>query len=69
MYVGVLAAILGWVVLYRSAALAAYFVAIAACFHLFVVFYEERHLGRVFGDEYDAYRRQVGPWLPRLGGR
>jgi protein-S-isoprenylcysteine O-methyltransferase Ste14 len=32
--------------------------------HLLVVFYEEPHLRRVFGQPYDDYRRHVGRWIP-----
>jgi protein-S-isoprenylcysteine O-methyltransferase Ste14 len=35
-------------------------------FHLFVLFYEEPHLARVFGDEYARYRARVNRWLPGL---
>jgi len=66
MYVGVLATILGWAVLFRSVGLALYAVGVGACFHLFVVLYEERHLAERFGTEYDAYRARVPRWLPRL---
>jgi protein-S-isoprenylcysteine O-methyltransferase Ste14 len=36
--------------------------------HLFVVFYEEPTLTRLFGDDYLAYRRTAGRWLPRRRG-
>ncbi len=67
MYLGVLAVIAGWAVLYRSAGLALYLVILWALFHAFVLFYEEPALARLFGAEYAAYRMQVGRWLPRLG--
>jgi protein-S-isoprenylcysteine O-methyltransferase Ste14 len=38
---------------------------VAAGFHLFVRLYEEPHLRRVFGAEYEAYCRRVGRWLPK----
>jgi len=66
MYLGVLTVILGWVALYRSAALGAYAIAVAAAFSLFIVLYEEPHLRRAFGDEYEAYRARVPRWLPSL---
>jgi protein-S-isoprenylcysteine O-methyltransferase Ste14 len=31
-----------------------------------VVFYEERHLARLFGAEYEDYCARVGRWLPRF---
>jgi protein-S-isoprenylcysteine O-methyltransferase Ste14 len=67
MYVGVLSVILGWAILFRSTALVLYGVAVGTCFHLFVLLYEEPHLKREFGLEYERYRTRVGRWLPRLG--
>lgn len=66
MYLGVLIVILGWAVLFRAAILAAYGIVVATCFQLFVVLYEEPHLGREFGPAYEAYRTKVGRWLPRF---
>jgi protein-S-isoprenylcysteine O-methyltransferase Ste14 len=34
--------------------------------HLFVLTYEEPHLKRAFGAEYEEYRAAVPRWLPRL---
>jgi protein-S-isoprenylcysteine O-methyltransferase Ste14 len=66
MYVGVLTVILGWAVLFHAAALVLYALIVGTCFHLFIVLYEEPHLQRQFGNEYEPYRRRVGRWLPRL---
>lgn len=66
MYLGVLTVLVGWAVLYRSAALVFYALAIATLFHLFVVFYEEPHLHRRFGADYGRYRAGVPRWLPRV---
>ena len=68
-YVGVLAVILGWALLFRAAPLVIYVLIVGMCFHLFVVLYEERHLRREFGNEYDEYCARVGRWLPRLRRR
>jgi len=65
MYVGVLTVILGWAVLFRAPQLIVYAVVVGTCFHLFIVLYEEPHLAREFGSEYEAYRAQVARWLPR----
>jgi protein-S-isoprenylcysteine O-methyltransferase Ste14 len=65
MYLGVLTIISGWVALYQSAGLAAYALFVATCFHLFTVLYEEPHLERSFGSEYNEYKAEVGRWLPR----
>src|SRR5437870_2293800 len=51
--------------LFLSLPLLAYTAAAAACFHGFVVWYEEPRLRHQFGDEYEAYRRTVSRWLPR----
>lgn len=68
-YVAVLALLLGQALLFGSRLLLGYGAAIAVCFHLFVVFYEEPTLSRQFGAEYDAYRREVPRWIPRVGRR
>lgn len=65
MYVAVLAVILGWAALRRAPELLAYALAVATCFHLFVVLYEERRLGQLFPGEYEAYCARVPRWLPR----
>lgn len=69
MYVGILTVLTGWTVAYRSGALLLYAVAVGACFHLFIVLYEEPHLRRIFGEEYTGYCSRVGRWLPGSGGR
>jgi protein-S-isoprenylcysteine O-methyltransferase Ste14 len=63
MYVGVLTTILGWAAIYRAAALLPYALLLGVCFHSFIVGYEEPHLKRVFGGEYDAYRAKVKRWV------
>ena len=65
MYVGVLTVILGQAALFRTANLVLYALVVGACFHLFVILYEERHLAGEFGSQYEAYRAQVARWLPR----
>ena len=69
MYLGVLTVILGWAVLFQTAGLLFYALVFGICFQLFVVFYEERHLHRQFGREYDRYRTRVPRWLPKIGRR
>lgn len=58
MYVGVLTVILGWAILFRVVLLFFYAVVVGCVFHLFIVFYEEHHLQRKFGDEYNNYRHE-----------
>lgn len=65
MYVAVLTVIAGWVVLLRAPVLVAYGAAVAAGFVLFVRLYEEPHLARIFGRDFEAYTARVGRWLPR----
>lgn len=64
MYLGVLTEILGWAILFQSGVLIFYALIVAGCFQLFIVLYEERHLRREFGGEYEEYRSAVGRWLP-----
>lgn len=66
MYLGVLTVILGWAILFSAVPLLLYAIGVGTVFHLFIVFYEERHLQRKFGHEYNDYRSRVGRWLPRL---
>lgn len=70
MYVGVLAVVLGQAAYFRTGVLAAYAAAVGLAFHLFVVLYEEPHLGARFGSEYADYLARTGRWLPakRRGG-
>lgn len=65
MYVGVLTVILGWAAMFRMAELVLYALVVGACFHLFIVLYEERRLAAEFGSQYETYRSHVGRWLPR----
>ena len=65
MYVGVLCVILGWSLVFVAWEIAVYGCAVLAAFDLFVRLYEEPHLARTFGDDYAAYRRRIGRWLPR----
>ena len=65
MYVGVLTVILGWAAFFQTANLVLYALAVGTCFHLFIIFYEERHLAGEFGSQYEAYRAKVARWLPR----
>ena len=68
MYVGVALVILGQAVLFRSFHLVEYAAVMLLIAHLFVVFYEEPTLRRQFGESYEAYRRTVPRWIPRLRG-
>lgn len=66
MYVAVLSIVLGQALLFSSGTVAAYLVIAAAAMISFVKLYEEPTLARRYGAEYEAYRRAVPGWLPRL---
>ena len=65
-YVGFLAILIGEALLFGSRGLLGY-TAVAWCIGAAAVrFYEEPVLARKFGAEYQAYRRAVAAWIPRL---
>ena len=66
MYVAVLSIILGQALLFADWSLVLYVGAVAVTVFTFVKFYEEPTLAGRYGREYDAYRRAVPGWLPRL---
>jgi protein-S-isoprenylcysteine O-methyltransferase Ste14 len=66
MYVAVLAAIVGQALLLGQLGLLLYAVAAWVVVAVFVRFYEEPTLTRRFGADYEAYRRAVPAWRPRL---
>ncbi|RWD07474.1 MAG: isoprenylcysteine carboxylmethyltransferase family protein [Mesorhizobium sp.] len=66
MYVAVLSIILGQALLFSSWTLVAYGAVVGAAMVSFVRLYEEPTLARRYGAEYEAYRRAVPGWLPRL---
>ena len=68
-YVGVVLAAVGEALLTGMAALFAYAALLAVGYHLFVRYYEEPTLGRLFGEPYARYREAVPRWLPRRPGR
>jgi protein-S-isoprenylcysteine O-methyltransferase Ste14 len=69
MYLGGCLILLGEVVMFESLILLAYLLFIWLAFHLFVVFYEEPHLGKLFGPAYAEYCRNVPRWIPSLRAR
>lgn len=66
MYLSVGALIVGQALLLGRVGLLLYAVGFATMVLGFVHLYEEPTLKRQFGDGYDAYRRVVPRWLPRL---
>jgi protein-S-isoprenylcysteine O-methyltransferase Ste14 len=65
MYVAVLLAIIGQAMLLGRPVLVGYGLVAAAAMIGFVKGYEEPHLSRIYGAEYEAYRRAVPGWWPR----
>jgi protein-S-isoprenylcysteine O-methyltransferase Ste14 len=65
MYVGVLAAILGFALWLGSRGVLVYGAFMALVFQSRVLLFEEPTLRRVFGAEYEAYCARVPRWLPR----
>jgi protein-S-isoprenylcysteine O-methyltransferase Ste14 len=66
MYVAVLAAIVGQALLLGQLVLLLYTAAFWLITAAFVRWYEEPALTRRFGADYEAYRRAVPAWWPRL---
>ena len=69
MYLAVGATILGQALILGRPGLLAYPAVFGAAVAAFVHGYEEPELARTYGAEYDAYRRAVPAWIPRLRGR
>ena len=68
MYVGFIAGWLGLWVVFGRASLTSITVAAVAILGvaLFVRLYEEPTLRRMFGADYEEYRRNVPRWIPRV---
>jgi protein-S-isoprenylcysteine O-methyltransferase Ste14 len=67
-YVGVVLVIIGEAVLTERVVLFGYALFMAIGYHLFVRYYEEPTLGRLFGEPFTRYRNTVHRWLPRRPG-
>ena len=66
MYVGVLVLVGGWALYSASPILVGYLVILIFGFHFRVILYEEPHLSKLFGTEWESYYSKVPRWLPRL---
>jgi protein-S-isoprenylcysteine O-methyltransferase Ste14 len=66
MYIGVLLFSVGNAVWFGSPILIGYAASLWMIFHVFVLLYEEPHLGKVFGAEYRKYCQTVPRWIPRF---
>src|SRR4029450_8004457 len=62
MYVGVVTLVLGWALRTGNPWNYAYAILLPVVFHLRVVLYEEPQLERLFGGNWEAYRRAVPRW-------
>jgi protein-S-isoprenylcysteine O-methyltransferase Ste14 len=67
-YVGVVLVVVGQALLTGMVVLFGYAALLAIGYHLFVRYYEEPTLGRLFGEPYARYREAVPRWLPRRPG-
>ena len=66
MYVGITLVLLGEALLFESAVLFLYAGFLLVCAHLFIVYYEEPTLRRLFGTSYESYCKSVSRWIPGL---
>jgi len=66
MYLGWLLVLAGEVIVFQSIPLAKYFLGTFAFFYFFILFFEEPNLSHKFGESYEAYRKSVRRWIPRL---
>jgi len=66
MYIGAGLTLAGAALFYGSLRLLSYAFLFLLATHLFVVSYEEPTLRRTFGEEYEAYCREVRRWCPRI---
>jgi protein-S-isoprenylcysteine O-methyltransferase Ste14 len=66
MYVAVVTAVLGQALLLGRLSLVWYALVLWALMAAFARWYEEPALRAKFGDEYEAYRRRVPGWIPKL---
>ena len=66
MYVGITLILLGEALLFEAAVLFLYAGLLLVCAHLFIVYYEEPTLRRLFEASYESYCKSVSRWIPRL---
>ena len=66
-YIGVVLVVLSEALFFGSLVLLGYAAFFAICYHLFVRFYEEPTLKKLFGDDYNHYCDAVPRWIPKRG--
>ena len=64
-YVGVFCVVIGETLLTGAMVLLVYAIVLAFTYSLFVRYYEEPTLDRLFGEAYARYREVVPRWIPR----
>ena len=69
LYLAIVMAVTGQALLFSRPVLLAYAAVLLAAFVVFVHWYEEPTLAKRFGEPYEAYRKQVPGWWPRLPRR
>lgn len=67
MYIGAATALAGAALFFMSWSLFAFVCGFVLVTHLFVIFYEEPALKRLFGPEYSDYCAHVARWHPHVG--
>jgi protein-S-isoprenylcysteine O-methyltransferase Ste14 len=63
MYVGVMLMLIGEAIFFASFRLVIYSGLVFSALTIFVIYFEEPRLKRDFGEEYEAYRKQVKRWI------
>lgn len=62
MYLAVLCILISEAICFNSINILIYAAAVFLAFYLFVIFYEEPHLKKVFGDEYTEFIKTIPRW-------
>lgn len=68
-YLGGLLILLGEAIVLHSSAVLWYALVVWLVWHCVVVLYEEPHLKKVFGTQYEQYVQTVPRWIPRFSPR
>jgi protein-S-isoprenylcysteine O-methyltransferase Ste14 len=63
-YLGAVIFLLGFVFWHPASSILGMPIIVAISAHLFVILYEEPHLRKAFGSEYEQYCRNVPRWFP-----
>ena len=63
MYLGVMITVLGEAIFFRQSLLLLYVVVLFVIFHFIIVFIEEPHLEKKFGEEYKNFKKRTKRWL------